>query len=269
MKQPPVVSVFGSCRVVTPGAILAAARKLRLNQRNIFGFVHNTREITQQFRIVTGDFQPASQLRPFLNIPPRWKSPEAMPLDQFHADFAETDIFIVEISSIRLLQFRSLFLQIHRTREILAPGMEQEAWWRKLTRSGENDQGLILPHLTDPVHIRIASTLTSVEQTVQEVRREALRIRGFLRKPVLFVTTFNCDYKRQPVPQRTVIAEALAALDGNSDSAVFDPTTAVLDRGLPEAVRDLGHYTEAFEAEIADRMMDAVTALLARHSIAA
>ena len=266
MDQPPVVSIFGSCRVVTPGAILKGAGKLRLNQRNVFGFVHNAREITQQFRIVTGDLQPSARLRPFLNIPPRWAPPEATPLDQFHADFAETDLFIVEISSIRILQFKSIFLQIHRTRELLAPGKEQEAWWRKLTRSGENDHGLILPHLTDPVQIEIASSLTSVEQTVQEVRREALRIKRFLRKPVLFVTTFNCDYKRQPIPQRTVIAEALAPLAVEPGSAVFDPTQAVLDRGLSDAVQDLGHYTEAFEPEIADRMMEAVTSLSRRQS---
>lgn len=152
MGQPPVVSIFGSCRVVTPGAILEADGKLRLKQRNIFGFVHNAREITQQFRIVTGDLQPSSRLRSFLNIPPRWTPPEAAPLDQFHADFAETDVYIVEISSIRILQFKSLFLQIHRTREILAAGKEQDAWWRKLTRSGENDQGLILPHLARIIH---------------------------------------------------------------------------------------------------------------------
>ena len=30
MDQPPVVSIFGSCRVVTPGSILKAAGKLRV-----------------------------------------------------------------------------------------------------------------------------------------------------------------------------------------------------------------------------------------------
>jgi hypothetical protein len=264
MNNPPVVSVFGSCRVVTPVAILAAAGKLRANQRNIFGFVHNTQEITQQFGIVTGHLQPPSRLRPFLNVPPSWATPEVMPLNQFHVDFAETDLFIVEISSIRLLQFKSLFLQIHRTREILAPTMNQQAWWNNLTRRGENDNSLILPHLTDPVQIEIASALTSVEQTVLTVQREAEQIRGFLRKPVLFVSIFNSDYKRQPIPQRTVITKALGALAVNIQSAVFDPTTAVLDRGLPHAVLDLGHYTPTFEAEIADRLMDTLTALLAR-----
>jgi len=266
-RWPPVVTVFGSCRVVTPGSMLRAAGKLRLNQRNIFGFVHNAREITQQFRIVTGDLQPASRLLPFLNIPPRWTAPEAAALDRFHADFAETDVFVVEISSIRIIQFKSLFLQIHRTREILAPGEDQQAWWRKLIRSGENDRDLILPHLTDPVQIEIAGGLASVEQTVQEVRREVLRIKRFLRKPVLFVTTFNCDYKRAPIPQRTVIAQALSAFADSPDCAVFDPTQAVLDRGLPEAVRDLGHYTEAFEAEIAERLMESLAGLLARQGL--
>lgn len=207
------------------------------------------------------------RLRPFLNIPRYWAPPDQSPLERFHDDFAATDLFIVEISSIRLLQFKSLFLQIHRTREILAPGKEQEPWWRKLTRSGENDHSQILPHLTDPVQIEIASALTSVEQTVQEVRREATRIKAFLGKPVLFVTTFNCDYKREPIPQRTVIAEALLPFATQPGSAVFDPTQAVLDRGLPSAVRDLGHYTEAFEAEIADSILESVLALLQRSQV--
>jgi hypothetical protein len=269
MVRKPVVTVFGSCRVVTPGSILKAAGRISLNQRNIFGFVHNAREITQQFRIVSGNLQPSARLLPFLNIPPRWSPPDAAPLEAFHKDFEETDLFVVEISSIRILQFKAIFLQIHRTREILAPGKEQEAWWRKMVRNGENNLDLILPHLTDPVHIEIASALTSAEQTVADVRREAMRIKRFLGKPVLFVTTFNCDYKRQPIPQRTVIQEALSTIDGMPNAAVFDPTDAVLQRGLPEAIKDLGHYTEAFEHEVADLMMDGVTALLDRHPLAA
>lgn len=269
MNALPVLSAFGSCRVVTPCTILKAAGQIRLNQRNIYGFVHNAPEILQQFRIVTGDMPLSSRLRPYLNIPGHWQPPETAPLEAFHAHFADTDLFVVEISSIRLLKFKSLFLQIHRTRELLAPDEAQSGWWKRLLRSGENRIAEILPGLTEPVQREVASGLVSVEQTVEQVERDALRILAFLKKPVLFVTLFNCDYKGQPIPQRSAIAEALARLPASPRMAIFDPTSAVLEAGLPAAVKDLGHYTEAFEHQIARLLMHKVSALLREQSQAA
>ncbi len=269
MNRQPVLTAFGSCRVVTPCAILKTAGRIKFNQRNIYGFVHNAPEIMQQFRIITGDMPISARLRPFLNIPPAWEEPDHAALDAFHQNFADTDIFVVEISSIRSIQFKSLFVQIHRTRELLAPDAAHAAWWKRLVRSGENRIAEILPALTEPVHREVASGLVSTEQSIDEVERYALRIRSFLRKPVLFVTLFNCDYDGKPIAQRSVIAAALARLTPTPRTALFDPTSAVLDRGLPDAVKDLGHYAEAFEPVIAELLMQQANSLFAAQTQAA
>ena len=261
MDRPPVVTVFGTCRVQTPTAILAAQGQVVQNQRNIFGFVHNAPEVWQQFEIITGSRCPPPRLRPFLNIGLGWPAPEPAAIERFQADFAETDLFLVEISSIRLLRFQDALLQINRTREILAPDAARHDWWKRILRRGENRVAEITPFLTDPTEMEVATGLTLTEQPQAALAADAARIAGFLRKPVIFATTFNCDLKRRPIAQRSTIADALARLEPSDYMRVFDPTHAVLDHGLDGAVRDLGHYTEAFEPHIAALLHRSLDAL--------
>jgi hypothetical protein len=240
---------------VTPGSILAKAGRITLAQKNIFGFVHNSSEVLQQIRLCCGALQAPEPLHPFLNIRPVWKAPPPAPLEHFHEMFRDTDVFIVEVSSIRIIRFESYFLQIHRTRELLTAGGRGTEWWQQLVRKGSNDFALIDPALTEPLEREIAAGLVSTEQTTEEAYAELVEIAQLLRKPVLFVATFNCDYQRRPVPQRSVLQAALRRAADLPGCALFDPTEAVLERGIPDAMIDLGHYREAFEPEIAELIM--------------
>jgi len=156
----PNVSVFGSCRVHTPCSILARAGEIRMTQKNIFGFTHYAKEILQQFELVSGARQAPSRLRPYLNIPSLWKSPPPADFSQFDAMFRDTDLFVIEISSIRELVFKALFLQINRVNElVVGENKQKQEWWKNLLRRGRNSLDLYPIELATPLQAEIVQLL--------------------------------------------------------------------------------------------------------------
>lgn len=237
-----------------------------MNQKNIFGYVHYTSELLQQFEFITGLKAASRRVRPYMNIPAAWRDP---PLQQ--GDLAEklgelfeaTDIFVVEVSSVRKLRFKSAFLQINRVRELLVDGEDAlRQWWNPLVREGDNraiELGLKWP---TPVQAEVAAAVWSGEQTRDEVIADLLRIKELLRKPVLFVSHFNTDYQRASIEQRKIIIDAMSVAAREEGCYFFDPTPEVLSAGLPNAIQDLGHYKPSFEPFIAQRLSDRVRAIL-------
>lgn len=250
------VTAFGSCRVVTPCQILRDSGTIKLNQQNIFGFTHYAGEMFQQFRFISGDLVAPSRLLPYLNIPRHWKFPESAELSSFHEKFKDTDVFVVEISSIRRVLFKAFMLQVNRTRELLVP---QEAnlkeWWNPMTRFGVNDVSKIPEELTGTAR-EIAEGLKIEEQELSSISRDIQKIVRFLNKPTVLVSHFNTDRDREPIPQRTKIIRAMRSL--RDPVVVFDPTEAVLRAGIEDALLDLGHYTKSFEQKISEHIADNV-----------
>jgi hypothetical protein len=249
------VSVFGSCRVHTPCSILARTGEIRMTQRNIFGFTHYAKEILQQFELVCGARQAPSRLQPYLNIPPAWKAPPAADFSQFNAMFADTDLFVIEISSIRELMFKALFLQINRVNElVVGDDKQKQEWWKNLLRRGRNSLDLYPIELAGPVEAEVVQLLKFSEQTSRQLEADVEKIVRRAAKPILFVSHFDLNYQLKPVPQRTIIAEVLQKFDRGGTTALFNPTETVADAGLEKAIIDLGHYKPEFEPVIAERL---------------
>ncbi|WP_149535754.1 GT-D fold domain-containing protein [Siccirubricoccus phaeus] len=262
-KQP-TITVFGSCRVHTPCSILHQRKAAEMHQGNIFGFAHYTSEIFQQFELITGSRPVPSRLRPFLNIPDNWRVPEHNDIADFHDQFATTDLFVVEVSSIRKLLFKSVYLQINRTRELLvSDDKTQKNWWLPLVRHGRNIMSQYNFESANDVQREVVNNLKVEDQSFEEILSDIKRIRRFLRKPVLFVSHFNTDYQGKSVPQRRLIIEAMEAAAVEAGCNAFDPTPYVLNAGLENSIQDLGHYKPAFEICIAERLQEAMRATLA------
>ncbi len=260
----PTLTVFGSCRVVTPCQILAEDRRILLNQQNIFGFTHHAAEIFQQFRIITGDIYAPARLWPYINIPQHWKEPNLGKLEDFHTLFRATDLFVIEVSSVRKIIFKAFLLQINRARELLAPEpIDAKTWWEPMVRTGKNGLDNI-PQSLSGVRREIAERLTVHEQEEVEIFRDIRKIFEFIRKPVLFVPHFDTDRNKQPIAQRTKIIKALDRF-GNSDM-VFDPTQFVLEAGIDKALIDLGHYTKLFERTVSDLIYQKSMMILQKNS---
>lgn len=249
----PRVTVFGSCRVYTPCDLLQKKGVVRLNQKNIFGYTHYAKEIYQQFEFITGARPVPARLRAFLNIPTQWEAPPAADISSFQTLFSDTDLFVVEVSSIREVVFKSVFLQINRVQELLASDPTVLAnWWKPMLRTGVNDVDAYPLDQANPVDAEVVKSLVIREQTVSQLEADIRRMMGFLEKPIVFVSHFDTDYDRSSIPQRRMIIDTLARVCRRPGVHVFDPTTEVLDAGLDVAITDLGHYKPSFEPHIAD-----------------
>lgn len=249
----PRVTVFGSCRVYTPCDLLQKKGVVRLNQKNIFGYTHYAKEIYQQFEFIAGARPVPARLRPFLNIPSHWEPPAAAELSHFHSLFSETDIFVVEVSSIREVVFKSVFLQINRVQELLASEESVLAkWWKPMLRTGVNDIYAYPLDRATPVDAEVVKSLMIREQNTDQIEADIRKIMNFLEKPIIFVSHFDTDYDRTSIPQRRMIIDTLSRVCRRPGVHVFDPTTEVLDAGLDVAITDLGHYKPTFEPHIAE-----------------
>lgn len=263
----PVITTIGSCRVYDPIAAMVQEGRAELNQQRVFGYVHNSREILQQLRLMTGEIPLASRLRSFLNIPPEWKwqSPEeAYELGDL---FAATDCFIVEISSIRLLRFKAVFLQLNRTRELLV-GNEaiERRWWQPLVREGRNEPLAYLLANTlaqmDPVHREVMQDIACTEQTAEEIVKDIKSIRDALPGPVLFVSHFNTGMEGQSIDQRNVIVDALEQARQRYGIHYLDPTGMVREVGISVALKDASHYHPSFVPELGLALLERVSGIV-------
>ncbi|QTL02261.1 hypothetical protein J5J86_15840 [Aquabacter sp. L1I39] len=236
---------------------------VKLNQKNIFGYTHYAKEIYQQFLFVSGARPVPERLRPFLNVPSNWVAPPEAELSHFHALFSDTDVFVVEVSSIREVVFKSILLQINRVQELLASDPAVLAnWWKPMLRTGVNDVSAYPLDKVTPVDAEVVNSLVIREQTTDQLESDIRRIMTFLDKPIVFVSHFDTDYDRTSIPQRRMIIDTLGRVCRRRGVHVFDPTSEVLDAGLDVAITDLGHYKPSFEPRIAECMEQCIQKVL-------
>lgn len=263
----PVITVIGSCRVYDPVRAMELEGRTQLNQQRVFGYVHNTREVLQQLRLMTGEVPLAGRLRPFLNIPAHWKwlpQDEAYELGDL---FAATDCFVVEISSIRAIRFKAMYLQLNRTRELLVTNdAVEKRWWQPLVRLGRNEPLAYLLANTlaqmDPVHREVMQELACAEQTTAELVKDLRAIRDALPAPVLFVSHFNTDEDKEPIEQRQVIVDAMTQASRRYGINFFDPTDMVLDADPKVALLDGAHYQPQFVPDVGLALLGQVSRVI-------
>lgn len=266
MAGVPSITVIGSCRVHDPIRAMERDGRATMNQQNIFGYVHNGREVLQQLDIISGRLEVPSRLRPFLNIRAKWNWQPAAPDTAIGYRFARTDAFVVEISSIRLLRFKAVHLQINRTRELLAsnPRLESD-WWHKLVHRGQNDVAAYeeARDATAPkTHVEVATAAFCTEQTVDEVYEDIVRIDELLPAPVLFVSHFNTTATGETVRQRQAIVDAMHEAGARNGIAWYDPTRLVLRTGPEKAIKDAAHYREDFVPRLGEELVKEIGELV-------
>ncbi len=245
------VSVFGSCRVHTPIQILHKAGQLTLAKSEVYGFTHYTNEIVQQIRLISGAIAAPQRLRPYMNIPPHWQPKPPRPVAEI---FPSTDIFVVEISSIRVVKFKAIYLQINRVRELLNENLTNPEHWVRQVMAKSKPGDLPPVDFKDPVKAEVYSGVSIHEQSEAEIEKGLAELSALLGKKILFVSHFNTDYDGRPIPQRTTIVNAVERFARSTGHGFFDPTEMVKTAGIRTALKDLGHYNTEFEPAVAEAL---------------
>lgn len=258
------ITVFGSCRVYTPSKILHDTGAVSLCQGNIFGYTHYTHEIIQQIDFICGKKELPRRLRSYLNIPESWEYPAERRL--LNEIFNKTDSYIIEVSSVRVLRFKALYLQINRVRELLVrDDSTLKRWWNPLVRTGLNDPTMRPP--LEGTAREVAEGLAVSEQSAEEVARDVHRLISALQKPTLVVSHFNRGYDGRAIDQRTTLVEGVKAgvekaVREGASARFYNPTTLIDSYGLDTAIKDLGHYREEFEPVVAKKLLEEIETLM-------
>jgi hypothetical protein len=255
---------IGSCRVREPTRVLVRRGLAEQNQRGVFGATHTSKEVVQVLRSMAGELIVPAELRPFIVSRP------ASLLDDPRTrlnDMSDTDVLIVELSSVKEILFRDFYLQLFLTeRRLRATGSKAVLeWWRLMPRNGTDvDDRSALVASIDPLSVE-AAVVAEVQLRMQEADDIGLDMRlitDMFEGPILFVTHFDTPRPGggKNILGRSALISAVRAAATELGYRMYDPTADVLsyaaERGdLTAAITDIGHYTDAFVEEfLADKL---------------
>lgn len=225
------VSVIGSCRVYTPIERARASGLIEIGHEGSDWFTHSTKDTLQKIEIVNRRALLAEDMIPLvINERKKYK------IERYRSNFYEgTDVFLIEICSIKLFKLHQLYLQQWCVRDALQ--REEGDRIRQLAAAAE----------------RSLMTSADIAQDLSEIRAK-------LGAPVLFVT-----HNRLPKPTGEVPAERLrilSAMEHGVPGHYFDPTDSIRHYGIEKAMKDPAHYTADFEAFLGVRIVEHLKRLL-------
>lgn len=259
----PVVTVLGSCRVYVPLQRMEEQGLIRINNTGVFGYVHYTKEVIQQLRIIRGEVEIPWELKPYVThkvMPKNYRST----LGTVVNDFAETEFFFCEISSMRELIYRGIYLQINRVRDQIVQDDESlMRWWKDLQLNKvANDREVYIRECARKLSDTEKDVILHLEvelQTRETVLADMRIIAELIGKPIIFVTHINLPGKDgNLIEVRVNLMEYVIAGAKALGMQVFNPSETISfygrEKALQDEGRDLTHYTESFERYLGKSM---------------
>lgn len=246
------IGSLGSCRIHTPLTLANDLGHLKFKTDSVIGYVHNPFEIIQAIKLLRGDFRAPSEIFGLMSV----NAPDKLgDDDRFYRLFANVEALILEISSVRIINYNGWQIQINRFRELMAKFGVAEREVGKLFSEGF-DKSAILELLTAPdagLARSIVSDAKFYELDETELVSVLTDLRKMIAEPVIFVGFFENDFDGNPIPQRVNIRNALIKVcKENKETYFVDPNILIAQHGSREILLDLGHYKPEFEPVVAD-----------------
>lgn len=252
------VGVMGSCRVYTPLKLAAQADKLKVAWVSKYGFRHNPLELRQGLDILRGRLKPPAALGALLNLVDTESFGET---DLFRLRFSNIEAMVVEVSSIRIIEYDGWQLQLNRVREALLAKGVKEAEISNLFQASSPKE---------PVLERLrASGADDLIAMVEQARfyelpptpliAAILELRAAFEMPVILVGNVSHHYGGEWIAQRVGLAAALAQVAAQRPETCYIDPTRIVDRYvMREVMRDLGHYKPECEPMIGAEFVSAI-----------
>jgi len=246
----PMVTVIGTCRVHLPLKKIEEEGQIILNKSPVNQYVHTTGEILQRIALLDGGKMPPKGLQKYIF--------EDISLEK-KQKFAikDSDIVVIEVSSIKQIAFGKYFLQLNRlideSRSILGRGEEFDLWMARLRRQIKDGQ------IVERGNKRIAKNpdkiLTQIDSKLLDeldLERGLRKIIDLLGVDILLVNHFNISKKGGgPLQSRQRLCQMMSSLSHRLDVELFDPTPLVKgkkrDKMLKKDGEDINHYSELGE----------------------
>jgi hypothetical protein len=271
----PRVTVLGTCRVFDPFALLAKRGAVEVRNAGVYGFTHYTKETLQQLRAMHGELAIPAELQPYVT---HHKLPAGADGNLATAEnrLDQTDLLVVEISSLKEIEFRGFYLQINRLRgELVGEREELQGWWKrlydkeKLGRSAAEREPFLSGDLS-PLERGLVLEVDVQLQTAESMLADMEAIRGYFGGPILWVSHFDTKGLKSGVeiPLRRQLVRAAEAGAASLGQPFFNPRRDIEEFGMAQALEDMAHYKPEFQAELASRFERMLPELLSSGSAA-
>jgi hypothetical protein len=252
----PRVTVLGSCRVFEPFKLLADDGRITLKNQGVYGYTHCAKEAVQQLAVMRGEKRIPVGLSLYIT---HKKLPSNAANVEFVTtpanDLSETDLLVVEISSLKEIDYKGYYLQINRVREqLIAKNPQLTDWWKaiydknaKVDRRAYRDQ---MPRATE--RGIVAFTKISI-QDQSSLRQDIENIAASFAGPTLFVSHFNTmTFEGRRIPIRDQLVEYVEIGAAEIGQPFFNPRGLIEGFGLELALQDLAHYNPPFERALGE-----------------
>lgn len=255
----PTVSVIGSCRVHNPMRAMSNEGRVLLNNARLAEFCHAPREALQKIRSANNRLEIPAELSMLIDGAEHDGRPKE------RANFKSTDVFVIEMSSVRRLVLNGFELQLNFVTDHLVKPYGLEEWLAQLSVKARNaPPGGRVKHAPDaancgaPPHvIEQAASIEMSMETDAAIADVVRRIIEYLRKPVVFVGHFDVlkeDGRR--VKDRVRLNQCLRAAASEYGAGYFEPAALIESAGAGVALRDNNHWAASFEKEAGSHIFE-------------
>ena len=252
--KPLKVTVIGTCRVQDTLAAVADEGSVIINNGGMDSFVHSTPEILLRLRVLLGVETYEERLLP-LQVGEN-KSPRTQPIKGFQID--DTDVFVIEISSLKTVSSQGNPLQFNEVRRHLCTphgifGEElatkiNDAFNQRRESIGSMDHDLPDDFPTD--FRPILEHLRPYIQQEQDIVNDLDEIFQLTKRPTLLVNHINVEGSNgRLITSRNRLCNIVKLYCDERRTSLFEPTSMfeTMDRTrlLMDDGQDVNHYAKA------------------------
>ena len=253
-----IVTYFGSCRIHEPLEILENKGLISLNQPK-YGYVHSSKEIIQEIKAIKEDIEIPANLFRFV-VTRNKEDIDKIKVSRKH-DLSNTNIFFVEISSLKLLRFKDYYLQINNLRRnLFADSNEFDRWFK----AKEKSKGCFFEEEQKNIEADIANDCLVSFQDEAEIKKDIKEIYSALKginsvADIIFVTHCSALGKDgQSLKRRDDLIEFVERSASELGYNIFNPSKIMEDLGQSDALEKNGaetnHFTAAFKEKISEEL---------------
>lgn len=244
------ITSIGTCRIYEPLKLLAEKNYFELYSDE---YKHTTKEIIQLLYSIEGKFEPDNFL-----IKHIYKSGKL----SRNKLILTSDIFFIEISSIKELKIGDTYLKLNLVRELLITVTKE---FRILLSDLLSNN---VKNIKDPKYAidmsklsleakYIIENLESIEQSKESFLNDMKKIIMMLgqRKRIILVSHFDMlmdGSDTQRVPERVIILEWLSTFAKKENLELYNPRFLLEKFGTDKGLLDNAHYTKEFDIELSN-----------------
>jgi hypothetical protein len=241
--------------------------KIILNRSSVNQYVHTTGEIIQRIELLDGGKMPPKTLLKYIFEESSLKKEQKFPIK-------ESDIIVIEVSSIKQIAFGNYFLQLNRlideTRPVLGGEAEFDLWMGKLRRKIKDGQ--VVESGNKRISKNPEKILTQIDTKLLDeldLERAVRKIIDFLEVEILLVNHINITKKGGGVLQsRQRLCQMMDSISHRLGVELFDPTPLVKgnkrNKMLKKKGEDINHYSELGEERTGKEIYKRISEIIGR-----